>query len=115
MNGTTARWIVSGVIVIASTWVFLGNRNKKGEPEKKGDPPDSKSDRLIELKRVIIFGAVNCGLQNEIPGWKKEEVPGHKDIDKLSRLATVGWGRVVVSLIQSMSGDDGGSGAETAG
>jgi len=116
MNGTTARWIVSGILFIGGVTALTLKKKKKPELKDYNNVcDDDDTNYLSELKRHIIIDAIRCNLQKEIPGWKQEDTPDEEKIEELSRLDTVGWGNITVSIVKNMSEECAkGTGSETS-
>lgn len=117
MNGKAVRWVVSGALALGAVIVIAIKKKQNKKPETKyNSPADDKPNHLAELKEHIIINAIRCGLQKEIPGWKRVDIPDEEKISELSRLASIGWGRITVSIIHKMSEEGGmGTGSETSG
>ncbi|RLI55311.1 MAG: hypothetical protein DRP09_10330 [Candidatus Thorarchaeota archaeon] len=124
MNKDIALLVVSGIVSMCTTSYIVykklkkrtEKKNEKAQENQKEYDDESVDARLFRFKKHIIEEAINCGIQNEIPGWKKDEIPIGASIDELANAETVGWGQITVSIVRKLESEKSvGTGSETSG
>jgi len=113
MNSTTVRWIVSGVLAVGAATLYIWDKKRKKHQNEESDSDANETPsfnkggseyRMFILKKHIVEEAIWRGLSKDIPGWKREHAPDIKKINELSKAATLGWGQIVVKILQKAAG-----------